>query len=382
MASFGSPVRLRFRGKKSKNYYCRVNRDGGWTWRTTECQTFEAANKKRKQWELADARGEKPLDAIKLAAAVEKWLESKHAMTPQGAGAYRIYLDSMAAFFPKGAEPRDVTKARMEAYFAERAKEVSAGTLNKQRTVARQFWRWMLEHGYAAEDATSTIRAYKREEREIRVLTFAEETALLRAATENYKVKILAFRNAGGPEGGKKTGKKSKWKQTRTPPPWLANLIRLALETGLRYRSLSELEWGEVDLKAGAIRLPPAKVKTRAGLTVPLTAAAVAVLRELKAGARTMRVLNLPDRGDVRRAFQGAVKRSKIRHCRFHDLRASWVTRARKAGIGLEVVAAIAGHRDPRTTLKYYRQVDQAELAEAAEKLEAVRALDSRKVLR
>ncbi len=50
----------------------------------------------------------------------------------------------------------------------------------------------------------------------------------------------------------------------------VAPLALLLLLTGMRYREGAELVWGEVDLEAKAIRLPAARVKTKAARTVTL----------------------------------------------------------------------------------------------------------------
>lgn len=51
----------------------------------------------------------------------------------------------------------------------------------------------------------------------------------------------------------------------------MAPLALLLLLTGMRYREGAELVWAEVDLEAKAIRLPAARVKTKAARTVTLT---------------------------------------------------------------------------------------------------------------
>jgi len=50
----------------------------------------------------------------------------------------------------------------------------------------------------------------------------------------------------------------------------MAPLALLLLLTGMRYREGAELVWGEVDLEAKAIRLPAARVKTKAARSVTL----------------------------------------------------------------------------------------------------------------
>lgn len=50
----------------------------------------------------------------------------------------------------------------------------------------------------------------------------------------------------------------------------VAPLVLLVLLSGMRYAEAAELVWGEVDLEAKAVRLPAARVKTKAARTVTL----------------------------------------------------------------------------------------------------------------
>lgn len=54
---------------------------------------------------------------------------------------------------------------------------------------------------------------------------------------------------------------------------------------------------------------------------------------------------------------------------RFHDLRGTWVTLARDAGVALEVVADLAGH-DSRFTAQIYSEVTEARRQRAALELD------------
>ncbi|MBN1223656.1 MAG: tyrosine-type recombinase/integrase, partial [Candidatus Aminicenantes bacterium] len=57
---------------------------------------------------------------------------------------------------------------------------------------------------------------------------------------------------------------------------------------------------------------------------------------------------------DVKKGFKGACDRAKIIDCRFHDLRHTAITLMLEAGAPLPTVMEIVGHRDIRTTMRYY----------------------------
>lgn len=60
------------------------------------------------------------------------------------------------------------------------------------------------------------------------------------------------------------------------------------------------------------------------------------------------------DRSKVRKRFQRACARAKVRTVRFHDLRHTFGTRVAASGeVSLRTLQEWMGHRDPKTTLIY-----------------------------
>jgi site-specific recombinase XerD len=51
--------------------------------------------------------------------------------------------------------------------------------------------------------------------------------------------------------------------------------------------------------------------------------------------------------------FKRAVKRAKIAHCRFHDLRHTFATRLAQSGVDIYKVSKLLGHKDIKTTQRY-----------------------------
>ena len=58
----------------------------------------------------------------------------------------------------------------------------------------------------------------------------------------------------------------------------------------------------------------------------------------------------------------------------FHDLRRTFKTEARKAGVHKSVIDAIVGHSDPRDMDTYYNVVDDSDLHDAIKKLKEYRS--------
>lgn len=61
---------------------------------------------------------------------------------------------------------------------------------------------------------------------------------------------------------------------------------------------------------------------------------------------------------DFKNSWQTAKRIAGIDDLRFHDLRASAITRWQTDGVPLAIASKIAGHSDTRTTAKYYTSAD------------------------
>lgn len=372
MILYSDPKRIRIRGELTKRYYvrCYDSETRRRVWRSTGKTSLKAANEQKRTWESEDARGKKDPAKIRLSVATKAWINSKEAaMTKAGLDTYRGYTKRWHEHFSERSLVRGITTGAVEAYFRKRAKDVSGGTLNRERQALKQLFRWASSRGWCDGDPLSTTRRFQQDKREIRALSEEEEDKLLRACREVYREKRTAVRNAGGRRGKKLSKDKTTWEQRKTPPPWLYPLVFLALRTGLRRGNLEALDWSEVDFARREIRIRASKMKAHEDITIPLDADTVELLCKLKAETSGTRVLPISGRSNVRRTFQRAVKRAKLPETRFHDLRATYISRCRRAGIDVEVVAKLAGHRDIRTTLKFYRRVEESELRQAVEKL-------------
>lgn len=117
----------------------------------------------------------------------------------------------------------------------------------------------------------------------------------------------------------------------------LRPILLTAFDTGMRLREVLDLRWEQVDLRSSTITLAAQDTKSEAPRLVMLTARLCAVLKGLPRGIGAAPVFPNPKTGrpweDLRRPFGRAVRKAKLAGLWFHDLRRSFVTRARKAGI-------------------------------------------------
>jgi integrase len=156
--------------------------------------------------------------------------------------------------------------------------------------------------------------------------------------------------------------------------------VLLALHTGCRSLELRSLHWSQVDLERGRIVITVESSRSRRTRTVPLTPAALGILRQLAAKHKINKTtdqhdypsgLVFPARGnpdkprDMHMAFDRAVRRAGldslpgIGKLRIHDLRHLCGTYLLMTGSDVETVRKILGHRDVTTTQRYLHVVEE-----------------------
>ncbi len=166
----------------------------------------------------------------------------------------------------------------------------------------------------------------------------------------------------------------------------LEALYVLACTTAMRQGELLGLQWKEIDLDSGALRVqrsvydgaisPP---KTGAGRrTIRLSRLAVAALRKHRRNTarRRMSVWVFPNSkgGTIghqnlhNRSWKPLLKRAGLPHStRFHDLRHSCISLLLARGVPIVVVSRMAGHANVSITLSVYGHVTPELLDTAAD---------------
>jgi len=123
-------------------------------------------------------------------------------------------------------------------------------------------------------------------------------------------------------------------------PEHLAAMARFSLETGLRKSNVTELQWSQMDLVERQAWIHPDQAKARKAIAVPLSSAAVVVLRE-QAGKHPESVFTYkgkPVHQVNGKSWKGALKRAGIEAFRWHDLRHTWASWHVQAGTPLYVL--------------------------------------------
>jgi integrase len=156
--------------------------------------------------------------------------------------------------------------------------------------------------------------------------------------------------------------------------------IRLLLLTGARKSEILTLKWEHMDLERYALRLPDSKTGAK---VIALGAAAAALLARLDRCAGNPYVCwGNSDGGHfigLQHVWQRIRRRAQLPEVRLHDARHSYASFGAAAGLGLPVIGALLGHKQPITTARYAHLANDPMRA-AADRItgEIAAALDGR----
>lgn len=249
-----------------------------------------------------------------------------------------------------GRELGNLKRADVRGYIEHRkAHGVTGATINREVGLlsgsinyARKEWDWEIPN------PAERMRLNEGEGRK-RFASVAEVTALINAAEGN--------RHA----------------------PYLADLIRLAINTGCRRGELLGLRWSQVDLNAGTLKLEGKDTKSGKARIVPLNQDA---RRALQSRAR-YRAENCPDSlrvfcrrsgagvASVKTSWTKVLRKAGLEDFHFHDLRhtcGSWLV---QSGVPLAAVKEVLGHSTIRMTERYAHHAPE-NIRAAVEKLSAL----------
>lgn len=133
-------------------------------------------------------------------------------------------------------------------------------------------------------------------------------------------------------------------------PEGFAPIIKFALETAMRRGEIAALRWENVKLKESTVFLP--KTKNGAARTVPLSPAALNVLKELPRDIKGSVFRLAPD--EITQAMKKARAGAKLKDLRFHDLRHEAVSRLfEKTNLDIMQIQMITGHKTLQMLARY-----------------------------
>jgi integrase len=218
----------------------------------------------------------------------------------------------------------ELTPKMIDDYMSERLETVCFATVSKELGILKSAYRNAIRWEWVNRNPLAGMSLNQEGEGRLRWLTREEESRLLLACA-----------------------------------PWLQDMVIVGLDTGLRRANLVGLQraWLYHDGKVLIIPRQNTKLK-KSAVTVPLTTR-VAKIIHAHCEASTGPYIFIRQNGRpyshaaVSTAFIRSARHAGFNDVSLHTLRHTFVSRLVQAGRPLAEVAALAGHRDIRMTLRY-----------------------------
>jgi integrase len=141
----------------------------------------------------------------------------------------------------------------------------------------------------------------------------------------------------------------------RNAAPFMQDLIRFGLNTGLRVGEIFSLRWSSVDLQKGILNI--LAQKTGKMRTVPLNTEARNVLEAWAVGRKNDFVFYNHETGkpfvDLKVGFALACRKAGLSDVSWHTLRHTFASRLIDRGVDIVTVQQLLGHSTVTVTMRY-----------------------------
>jgi len=161
-------------------------------------------------------------------------------------------------------------------------------------------------------------------------------------------------------------------------PKHLVPAVKFSLETGLRRANVTGLLWSQIDLTRRTAWIHPDQAKARKAIAVPLSAAAVIVIRE-QIGNHPTHVFSYHGNPIVQlntKAWRKALVKVGIDNFRWHDLRHTWASWHVQAGTPLHVLQELGGWECVEMVRKY-AHLSSEHLTEYVDRLSRLKLIEN-----
>lgn len=228
------------------------------------------------------------------------------------------------------------TAREYRKYRHDKKPSLSETTVNRDLEVLRHLLFWAVDEGLLATNPLSRMPMVRERRKARSVMSFDEETRLLREAA-----------------------------------PHLFRLVISALDTGMRRGELLAQRWEHVDFNRHLLSVTHSKTAGGEGREIPLTTRLYNLLAAQPDKQGFVFLFKGKTIRKIKTGWAAAIRRAGIRYYRFHDLRHTFNTRLMEAGVMQEVRKALMGHSSGEEVNSIYTHVELPIKREAIRKLEA-----------
>jgi integrase len=246
-------------------------------------------------------------------------------------------LNHLYEFFGKGKPLTEIAPMQIEDYKIQRQGKIADSTVNRELALLKRMFNlaitWDL---YSGLNPVRKVKFFREFNNKLRILSPEEEIKLLQNAI-----------------------------------PYLQDLIRFALNTGLRVGEIFSLRWSHVDLPRGILSVFASKTQTIR--EIPINSDARGVLEAWKLNKKNESVFYNPQTGkpfvDLKTGFALACEKAGIADVTWHTLRHTFASRLVNSGVDIVTVKELLGHSSISVTMRYAHTNIESKRA-AVEKLD------------
>lgn len=218
-----------------------------------------------------------------------------------------------------GMNLSEITVPMIERYKAERSKEVSVATVNRELACLKTMFNKAILWDKATDNPVRKVKLFKENNQRKRYLEKEEIVRLINACQ-----------------------------------PHLKPIVITAIYTGMRKSEILNLKWKDVDFEHSIIYLIETKNGERR--EVLMNDVVKNTLSNVQHRGRIPYIFvgdNNKPYANVRKSFDAALKKCGIIDFRFHDLRHTFASQLVMSGVDIKTVQELIGHKTPEMTHRY-----------------------------
>ena len=230
-------------------------------------------------------------------------------------------LKHLQEFMGTERQLAEITAADIEGYKLRRRAKVSGSTVNRELALLKRMFNLAISWDLFLDlNPFRKVKFFREVNLGFRTVSLEEEEKLLRNAS-----------------------------------PYIQDIIRFGLNTGLRIGEIFGLLWAHVDLEKNILNVfAPKTQKSRA---VPINTQTRKVLEYWALGRRNEFVFYNPETGmpfvDLKGGFGLACRKSGIEFVTWHTLRHTFASRLVARGVDIVTVQQLLGHSTITVTMRY-----------------------------